>query len=188
MTDELRDRLARLDPMRSDVSVEPVDSPASRKLLESTMSTQVGERRATSMRRVPAVAAVAVAVGVIGALALNGGGQPLVLNTGVEDPTASCIVFSVEELAKAPVAFEGTVVSSEDGVVTLDVDEWFRGGVSGQVILEAPEGMEALIGGIPFTAGDTYLITAYDGVVNYCGFSGPSTPELRAAFEAAFSG
>jgi hypothetical protein len=34
--------------------------------------------------------------------------------------------------------------------------------------------------------GEQYLITATDGNVNYCGFSGPSTPELRSAFEEAF--
>jgi hypothetical protein len=47
--------------------------------------------------------------------------------------------------------------------------------------------MEALIGGIPFEVGDRYLISAQSGNVNYCGFSGQSTPELRAGFEAAFS-
>jgi hypothetical protein len=46
--------------------------------------------------------------------------------------------------------------------------------------------MEALIAGFPFEVGAQYLITAYDGNVNYCGFSGPSTPEFRAAFEQAF--
>src|SRR5690606_30842071 len=53
---------------------------------------------------------------------------------------------------------------------------------------EAPAGMEALIGGIPFEEGGSYLITAYDGTVNYCGFSGPATADLRAAFDEAFGG
>jgi hypothetical protein len=99
---------------------------------------------------------------------------------------AMCIVFSVEELAKAPVAFEGTVSSVEGETITLDVDRWFKGGDASQVVLHAPAGMEALIAGIPFEAGSQYLITAYDGNVNYCGFSGPSTPELRTAYEQAF--
>jgi hypothetical protein len=190
MTDELRDRLARLDPMHSEVSVEPVDSLASRKLLEQTMSTQVEERRSAGLRRlVPVAAAMAVVVAVVGALTLGGGsGEPLVLSSGVDDPMAMCIVFSVEELAKAEIAFEGTVTSSEGETVTFEVDEWFKGGDADQVILEAPAGMEALIGGIPFTVGEAYLISAYDGTVNYCGFSGPSTPELRSAYEAAFAG
>jgi hypothetical protein len=48
--------------------------------------------------------------------------------------------------------------------------------------------MEALIGGIPFEVGGQYLVTAYDGNVNYCGFTGESTPELKDAFEEAFAG
>jgi hypothetical protein len=36
-------------------------------------------------------------------------------------------------------------------------------------------------------AGDQYLISAQGGSVNYCGFSGPSTPDLRAGFETAFA-
>jgi len=52
--------------------------------------------------------------------------------------------------------------------------------------LVAPEGMEALIGGVTFEPGQQYLITATDGVVNYCGFSGPATPELQALFDQAF--
>jgi hypothetical protein len=140
---------------------------------------------------VAAVAALVVAVG--GAVALTGGGEdpvasgpPLELNAGGEDPMAMCIVFSVEELAKAPMAFEGTVTSVEGETITLTVDEWFKGGDAGEVVLHAPAGMEALIAGIPFEVGSQYLITAYDGNVNYCGFSGPSTPELRAAYEQAF--
>ena len=66
--------------------------------------------------------------------------------------------------------------SVEGDTVHLDVDHWFKGGDAGQVVLNAPQGMEALIASIPFEVGRQYLITAYDGNVNYCGFSGPSTP------------
>jgi hypothetical protein len=130
-----------------------------------------------------------VVAGVGGALALGGGGsQPLTLTAPGEDIAQMCIQFSVEELARAQVAFEGTVTSVDGSTVVLDVDRWFRGGDASEVALDAPTGMEALIGGIPFDEGETYLITAYDGTVNYCGFTGPATPELRAAFEAAFAG
>jgi hypothetical protein len=87
-----------------------------------------------------------------------------------------------------PLAFEGTVTGVDGDVVTLDVDRWFKGGDATQVTITAPAGFEALIGGIEFDEGAQYLITATDGVVNYCGFSGPSTPEMRAAFEEAFPG
>ncbi len=144
---------------------------------------------------IAAAAVLVVAVG--GVIALTGddtdggpvaGGPPLELDAGADDPMAMCIMFSVEELARAPLAFEGTVTSVEGETVTLDVDEWFKGGEAEQVVLHAPAGMEALIGGIPFEEGGQYLITAYDGTVNYCGFSGPSAPEFRAAFEEAFAG
>lgn len=138
-----------------------------------------------------AVAALVLAIG--GAEALTGGGEdpvasgpPIELSAGGEDPMAMCIMFSVEELAKMEVAFEGIVTSVEGETVTLDVDEWFKGGDAGQVVLHAPAGMEALIAGFPFEVGSKYLITAFDRNVNYCGFSGPSTPEFRVAFEEAF--
>ena len=199
MTDQLRDRLARLDPMHPGVETEPLTTESSQRLLEAIVSTPVIEQPETGPEQksnrwlvgIAAAAALVLAVG--GAIALTGGGEDpvaegpaLELNAAGEDPMASCIMFSVEELAKAQVAFEGTVTSVEGDVVTLDVDHWFKGGDAGQVVLNAPQGMEALIAGIPFEVGGQYLITAYDGNVNYCGFSGPSTPEFRAAFEQAF--
>ena len=62
-------------------------------------------------------------------------------------------MFSVEELAKAPLAFEGTATAVDGDTVTLTVDQWFKGGDAGQVILNAPQGMEALIAAIPFEVG-----------------------------------
>jgi hypothetical protein len=199
MTDQLRDRLARLDPMHPGVETEPLTTESSQRLLEAIVSTPVIEQPETGPEQKPnrwlvgiaATAALVLAVG--GAIALTGGGTepvasgpPLELTAGTDDVMASCIMFSVEELARAQVAFEGTVTTVEGDTVTLDVDQWFKGGDAGQVILNAPQGMEALIAGIPFEVGGQYLITAYDGNVNYCGFSGPSTPEFRAAFEQAF--
>jgi hypothetical protein len=200
MTDELRERLARLDPMSSDVPTEPATSESSRQLLEDIMSTPTKERtqptpapRRTWTIGIAAVAALILAVAA--GLALTGGdeapvasGPPLELNAGGEDVMASCIRFSPEELDQvAEIAFEGTVTSVEGETVTLTVDTWFRGGDAAEVILNAPQGMEALIGGIPFTTGDVYLVTAQGGNVNYCGFSGPATPDYRAAFEEAFA-
>jgi hypothetical protein len=195
MTDQLRERLARLDPMHPGVDTEP----PSIELLEGIMSTPVVEQpeaapdQKSNRWLVGIAAAAALVLAVAGVIALTGGGTdpvasgpPLELTAGGEDPMAMCIVFSVEELAKAPLAFEGTVTTVEGDTITLDVDHWFEGGDAGQVILNAPQGMEALIAGIPFEVGGQYLITAYDGNVNYCGFSGPSTPELRAAYEQAF--
>lgn len=199
MTDQLRQRLARLDPMHPGVGTEPLTTESSRNLLEEIMSTPVTEQPPAvpepKPRRwlvgVAAAAALVIAVG--GAIASSGNGEdpvasgpPLELTATGDDPMAMCIMFSVEELAKMPVAFEGTVTAVEGETITLDVDEWFKGGDAGHVVLHAPAGMEALIAGFPFEVGGQYLITAFDGNVNYCGFSGPSTPELRTAYEQAF--
>lgn len=199
MTDELRERLARIDPMHSGVPTQPVTAEASQDLLEKIMSTQTENRpqSAGATRKAPrlAVAAVAALVVALGGVIAYGNlaadtppAAALVLSAGGEDIMASCIMFSAEELERvAEIAFEGTVTAVEGSKVTLGVDRWFRGGGQAEVVLNAPQGMEALIGGIPFNVGGQYLITAQDGVVNYCGFSGPSTPEYRTAFEAAFS-
>ena len=199
MTDQLRERLARLDPMHPGVDTEPLTTESSQDLLEGIMSSPVTEQPPAAPEPksnrwlVGVAAAVVLVVAVGGAIALTGdgadpiaSGSPLELNAAGEDPMAMCIMFSVEELAKMEVAFEGTATSVEGETVTLDVDEWFKGGDAGQVVLHAPAGMEALIAGFPFEVGGQYLITAFDGNVNYCGFSGPSTPEFRAAFEQAF--
>lgn len=199
MTDEMRERLARLDPMHSGVPTEPTTSESSRRLLEDIMNTPIKEKTeptpAPRRTLVFGIAAVTVLVLAVGAgLAFMGGDEapvasaPLELTAGEEDLMAMCIAFSPEELEKvAEIAFEGTVTSVEGDTVTLTVDTWFRGGDATEVVLNAPQGLEALIGGIPFDVGTQYLITAQDGNVNYCGFSGPSTPEYRAAFETAFA-
>ena len=151
--------------------------------------------RRTWVLAVAAVAALVLAVA--GGIALTGGedappvaaGETMELTAGGEDVMASCIAFSVGELeAVAEVAFGGTVTDVDGATVTLTVDTWYRGeeGVE-TVVLNAPQGMEALIGGIPFVVGEEYLISAQGGSVNYCGFSGPATPEYRASFEAAFA-
>lgn len=201
MADELRDRIARIDPMHSEVHVEPVTSEKSRQLLEKVMSTELKERseaapapRRTWTVAIAAVAALVVAIG--GVIAFGGGeepapiaAEPLELNAAADDAMASCIMFSAEELARvAEIAFGGTVTSVEGSTVTLTVDEWFKGGNAPEVVLNAPQGMEALIGGIAFAEGEQYLISAQGGTVNYCGFSGPATTEYRAAFQRAFGG
>jgi len=201
MKDELRERLARIDPMHSGVPTEPTTTGSSQELLEKIMSTPLKEKtepttpapRKTWTIAIAAVAALVLAVAA--GLALTGGdeapvaaGPPLELTAGGEDLMASCIMFSPEALDDvAELAFAGTVTAVDGDTVTLTVDEWYRGGDAGEVVLSAPQGMEALIGGIPFAVGDGYLVSAQGGSVNYCGFSGPVTPELQAGFEAAFA-
>lgn len=111
---------------------------------------------------------------------------PLELSAGGGDAMAMCMAFDPAFLAEMTLAFEGTATAVEGERVTLEVDRWFKGGDAAEVALVAPAGLEALIGGINFEEGKQYLVSATDGTVNYCGFSGEATPELRAGFEAAF--
>lgn len=199
MSDELRERLARLDPMHPGVPTESTAGESSREMMEMIMSTPVKETETQQAAKRPwfygIAAAAAVMVVVTGGLFLGGGGEdpvasgpPLELNAGGEDVIASCIAFSPEELEKvAEIAFAGTVTAVDGNEVTLAVETWYRGGDAAEVVLNAPQGMEALIGGIPFEVGDQHLISAQGGNVNYCGFSGPATAEYAAAFQQAFA-
>lgn len=84
-------------------------------------------------------------------------------------------------------AFAATATGVEGDTVTMSVDRWFTGGDAESVVLHAPAGMEALIAGFDLQVGERYLLTASNGTVNYCGYSGPATPEFEAAFEQAFA-
>lgn len=100
---------------------------------------------------------------------------------------ASCLPVTTEYLAEMSPAFAGTVTDVGDDTVTLHVNRWYAGNGPEEVLLTIPAGAVAsLIGEIDFREGVTYLITATDGTVNMCGFSGEATTELQAAFDAAF--
>ena len=208
MSDELKKRIRRLDPMGPEVETRSVSE--SREMMEAVMSTPTNtkstDRRTERTRpmmspstgtpggsiaiaRPIAWIAAAMAIVVVTAFALlnSGGTAPLVLSAGDSDPAMmSCLPFSVDILDDMEVAFEGIVTSVDGDQLTLDVVTWYRGGESEQVQITAPLGMEALIGGIPFEVGGSYLVSATNGVVNYCGYTGVATDELRAAFEQAF--
>ncbi|UOY02180.1 hypothetical protein [Blastococcus sp. PRF04-17] len=114
---------------------------------------------------------------------------PLALELPAADAAMSCVMFDVAFLAQMPVAFAGTVTGIEDGQVSLDVDRWYRGGTAERVTIAVPpEQSSAALDGVDFRTGERYLITATDGTVNGCGFSGPANPELESAYDEAFGG
>lgn len=148
-----------------------------------------------------AVGALAVAGAAIGGV--FDGGEPnladdpppveaptvLELSGGDTDPAMmSCLAPDAGIVAQSPIAFRGVVDAVDADVVTITVDEWYQGGDADVVTITAPLGMEALIGGIAFEPGQPYLVSAYDGVVSYCGLSGPATPELQLMYDQAFPG
>jgi hypothetical protein len=198
MNDELRNRLQAIDPMPADVPTETVTSREGRLRLEDIMSTPTKEQPSRTTRsRTPwyaAVAAVAVAAVAVTVIATGSNdpapvaSAPMQLAAGESDAMASCIVLTSEVLAPVEVAFAGTVTAIDGETVTLEVTKWYVGGDTDTVVLTAPAGLEALIGSVPFAVGENFLVSATEGVVNYCGFSGPATADLQAIYDGAFSG
>jgi hypothetical protein len=215
VNDELRERLGRLDPMHSGVPVESPATPSSQARLEQVMNSPLTDenpadvssdplspsagttptRHARRRRMLTIVGGVAAAAVVaVGSLAIFSGGDdpkpaagpPLELSLPGGDALASCMVFDVAVLANMSPAFAGTATAVDDGTVTLDVDHWYKGGDASRVVLHAASGTKALIDGFDFEVGEHYLITATENQVNFCGFSGIATPDLTAAFDAAF--
>lgn len=152
-------------------------------------------RSGVGRRRTALIIGVAAAAAAVGVLLATGGIGP----KGASDDAmelslpdtggamASCLPFTVDYLADMSPAFGGTVTAVSDEQVTLDVERWYAGGGASTVVLTIPpEAHAALIGEIDFRTGSQYLITASGGAVNMCGYSGEATPEMTAAFEAAF--
>jgi hypothetical protein len=198
--EDLRSRLARMDPMAASVPVDPSTSPRAQELLETVMLTTehtTGTSLSAPRWRRPAAlvaaAAAVVAIGVGSVVATNGGSSParhkstLALKAPAVHPGMNaCIRFSVDILKGMPVAFGGTVASVGADTVTIDVDHWFKGGSADTVTIAVP-GFNTSVGTVQFVQGTRYLVTATDGTVNACGFTGEATPDLEAAFEQAFT-
>lgn len=199
MTDELRDRLRRADP--APAVADPDPGPRLADLLERTMLTSPAPAHETPAgpgRSRPALAAAAAAAvltaGAGGALLLRdtgsgsgSGGSELRLALPGGLTTSSCLPFDAAFLRDMSPAFAGTVVSTGGDGVVLDVDRWYAGGTAERVVLETPDPTtSAALDGVVFEPGQRYLVTAAGGTVNGCGYSGPATPELEAAFESAY--
>ena len=207
MTDDdgdLRARLAHRDPARRPEAAF-VDAVTAEEIRERTMQTidtapssevtggRRGRRTAVVLGAAAAVLAVAVAAAV---LAGRDGGTPgsspaaITMTLKAPDSTvmSSCVAFDVAILRDMPVAFAGTVVETGSGTVTLDVDRWYKGGSAERVTIRTLDQVTVSVEGVEFTAGNRYLVTATDGTVNGCGFSGPATSELERAFAEAFPG
>ena len=191
MTDgDLRNRLAASDPIPPSEPVSPATSDRARALMEEIMTTKTSEPRVKPQRFRLIGAVAAALVVVIGGAALFGGlgpaAAPMVLTANGSDAMASCLPFDVGTLGGMSPAFGGTVTEITDSIATLEVDRWFAGGDADVVEIQYTPGFEALIGTPTLEVGQRYLITASDGVVNGCGYSGPASPEYEAAFEQAF--
>lgn len=207
--DELREMLRGVDPASS---LSPADPHVVARLLEDTMSSDLNpENRETGTRgRSPLTWLVAAAA----VLLIVGGGMFGLINhdkgsndvptavdtTGTPEPTvtqlaapastsAKCMVPNAELLSRQTIAFEGAVREIAEGRVVLVPSTFYVGEVTDLVEVEAPAAdMTELVGAVDFRVGESYLVSATDGRVTVCGFSGPVTPELSALYAEAFPG
>lgn len=192
--DELLARMRDADPARHDA---PADSWLD-DLVEETMST-TPEQSPARKRWVPLAAAAAVALIAAGGVgfALSGGDDedaPAALTTTAltlpePDAMAMCMQVTPEALAQADQALSGTATEVADGTVTITVDTWFKGGDSDLVTLTAPDpNLVGFEGGIEFVEGERYLVSAGDGTVSSCGFTGLDEEPLSGIYQQAFAG
>jgi hypothetical protein len=160
---------------------------------EETPTTPAGTARSARTRWLLAAAAAVVAAAVGITVAVTAGGSSSTPKTVKHlamaggDSMNMCIQFSVDVLRDMPVAFSGTATEVTDDSALLDVDHWYKGGSADQVELSNnnSEGV-ALEGGVQFEVGTRYLITASDGYVSMCGYSGEWSPEFEQSFQEAF--
>jgi len=200
----LRARLAALDPMHACAVPQPLARDRAAQILEAAMTDVHPARRRPILLAAAAAAVLAVGTGA----ALLSGDDPAQLLSG-DDPaptagpettlelalpapgvSASCVEFRVEYLAEMPTAFAGTVTAISAAAVTFDVERWYAGGSADVVtVAKVDPDTSAVLDAVTFESGQEYLVTASEeGVLNGCGFTGPDSPELAAAFAEAFAG
>ena len=164
---------------------------------DPTSSAQPLAQQRSSRPRwaMPAAAVAAIlGLGAVGVSVLNGddaaptASEALVLTAGPDTSLAggSCPVLEPAMLSINTVAYKGTVTSIDGSTVELTVDDAYVGTDAETAQLNAPEGMEALTGGVAWEVGGEYLVAAIDGSVQYCAQSGPVSPELQAIYDEAF--
>jgi hypothetical protein len=202
--DDLRARLARVDPTRGSADTE---GPTAQEIRERVMQTieqsdtvEAGRpQRRTGLVVAAAASVAALAIGAAVFAGNNGSTSkkpdkaPTTLALAVPAGDGgvsmnSCVMFDVNFLKEMPVAFAGTVTEIGAGSVTLDVDRWYKGGDADRVTVSNPDNTSVALDGVEFTDGGRFLVAATDGTVNGCGFSGPASAELERAYAEAFGG
>jgi hypothetical protein len=181
-----------VDPMLATRALAHVEKEI--QMTESEAPKPIRGRR-TRMLALAATALVAIAA--VAAVTQLGGedtAAPGGSGRTLGSPLASCIRFSLEELARAPIAFDGTVTDiADDGTITFDVETWFRGGEGETMTAKASDliqGEPSLEGGVGFVEGQRYLVSGDDTTGTFvpaiCGFSMEYTSEMAADWARAF--
>ena len=187
----LRERLGHADPARDLAPLPPTWLDHRMEQIMTDSTTPAVPARTARRTWIP-VAGVAAALAIGAAIAV-----PLMLGgTATVEPLAqpsdgglaggSCLAVSPEGLLMQEQAFAARVLTIEGETVTLEVTERFAGDIADRVEVPQVDAASGDFTGVPFEAGETYLVSATDGVVTGCGLSGADTAELRAVYDAAF--
>jgi hypothetical protein len=206
--DDLRARLAALDPVRTGTASGPLSEPSPAEIQERIMQTidqhtDTQESPGAPRRRTRVLAAAAglvllAAAGIAAIVTTTGDGgraprttvpTTIALKVAPSSASSSCLRFDVSILRDMPVALAGTVTDITYETVTLNVDRWYTGGTADRVTVTIPDTQTSIgMDGVQFVNGQRYLLTATNGTLNGCGFSGPFSPELEKAYAQAFGG
>lgn len=113
---------------------------------------------------------------------------PVVMTLQAPSMGAKCAAPTPELLSQFDTAFEGTVTSVDGDVVTLAPTEVFAGEKADEVeVVGSGIDPRALGGVVTFEVGQTYYVSASDGQVSACGFSGSASDEsLQQLYDVAF--
>jgi hypothetical protein len=195
----LLSRLRTADPASS---LPPADPERVAHLLEAAMTdTHATESRETGTHDrspltwlVAAAAVVLIAGAGIFGLANRDAkhapsAQPTVTQLGVASTAGRCMVPNVGVLKVQTVAFRGSVTTLSSGTVTFKVEHWFRGGPTDLAkVIAPPSLLRPLVEAAKFKVGGDYLVSAHDGQVSACGFSGPAAGSLASLYSQAYGG
>lgn len=194
--DPLAARLRAIDPAASMV-------PATRDQVAQWQGDVMADSSTATRARgwlVWAAAAVVLVLGGVGLALVLGDGrgpgdtvasdQPSVTTITVPEPSsAKCMVVNLDVLRAQEFAFAGTVTTVADGVATLEVSHWYRGGDTALVEVKAPnKDLQLLLSAVDFQQGKAYLVSGTGDTVTLCGFSALATPELTALYDEAYGG
>lgn len=105
---------------------------------------------------------------------------------GLDMSAAPCPEVDSALIARAPIAFKGTVTGHGQGIVDLVVERAYAGVRAEAATVTASRGVDYWLGPVAWDVGSQYLVTAYSGVVRFCGQTGKATAELQAVFDEAF--
>ncbi len=211
---ELRDLVRAADPAASLAPADP--SRVARLLETTMTDTLTDESRTDGTHHrsrltwlVAAAATVLIGGGVIFAVT-QGDPDPAPVTAGDPAPSsqpaqtvteltspagggiqAKCMAVSSDAghqvLGGADVAFDGTVTSISGEMVTLEPSTFYAGDETDLVVVRAPDAdMAALLSAVTFEEGGRYLVSAVDGVVSLCGFSGEYDDTLASDYAASF--